>query len=64
MPDLQAAALAPHLLARLAREAPSLDLDIVAPGANGFEALEHGVADAMVGLIDEAPAGIQPAPPL
>ena len=58
MPDLQAAVLAPHLLARLAREAPSLDLDIVAPGTNGIEALEHGVADAMVALIDEAPAGI------
>ncbi|WP_309486595.1 LysR family transcriptional regulator [Sinorhizobium sp. 8-89] len=58
MPDLQAAVLAPHLLARFAREAPSLDLDIVAPGMNGIEALEHGVADAMVALIDEAPAGI------
>ncbi len=59
MPDLQAAALTPHLLARLAREAPSLDLDIVAPGTNGIEALEHGVADAMVALIDDAPAGIR-----
>lgn len=59
MPDLQAVALAPHLLARLAREAPSLDLDIVAPGTNGIEALEHGGADAMVALIDEAPAGIR-----
>ncbi len=59
MPDLQAAALAPHLLARLAREAPSLDLDIVAPGANEIEALEHDDADAMVALIDEAPAGIR-----
>ncbi|WP_369985478.1 LysR family transcriptional regulator [Sinorhizobium fredii] len=58
MPDLQAAALAPRLLTRLAREAPSLDLDIVAPGANGIEALEQGAADAMVALIDEAPAGI------
>lgn len=58
MPDLQAAALAPHLLARLAREAPSLDLDVAAPGTNGFEALEHGGADAMVALLDEAPAGI------
>ncbi len=58
MPDLQAAALAPHLLARLARESPSLDLDIIAPGTNGIEALEQGVADAMVGLLDEAPAGI------
>jgi DNA-binding transcriptional LysR family regulator len=59
MPDLQAAALAPHLLARLAREAPSLDLDIVAPGASGMKALEHDDADAMVALIDEAPAGIR-----
>lgn len=59
MQDLQAAVLAPHLLARLAREAPSLDLDIVAPGTNGFEALEHGTADAMVALIDDAPVGIQ-----
>ena len=58
MPDLQAAALAPHLLACLARESPSLDLDIIAPGTNGIEALEQGVADAMVGLLDEAPAGI------
>ena len=59
MPDLQAAALAPHLLARLAGEAPSLDLDIVAPGTSGFETLENGTADAMVALVDEAPAGIQ-----
>ncbi|WP_144183521.1 LysR family transcriptional regulator [Elioraea rosea] len=59
MPDLQAAALTPGLLALLDREAPSLDLEIVAPGANPIEALEQGVADAMVGLIDEAPAGTQ-----
>lgn len=58
MPDLQAAVLAPHLLTYLAREAPDLDLDIVAPGPNGMEVLEHGGADAMVALIDEAPAGI------
>jgi DNA-binding transcriptional LysR family regulator len=58
MPDLQAAVLAPHLLARLAREAPSLDLEIAAPGTNGLEVLEHGAADAMVALIDAAPAGI------
>ncbi len=59
MPDLQAAALTPGLLALLDREAPSLDLEIVAPGTNPIEALEQGVADAMVGLIDEAPAGIR-----
>lgn len=58
MPDLQAAVLAPHLLARLAQEAPSLDLDIAAPGTNGMEALEQGSAEAMVALIDDAPAGI------
>ncbi|QYU70053.1 molybdopterin-dependent oxidoreductase [Leptolyngbya sp. 15MV] len=59
MPDLQAATLAPHVLALFAREAPSLDLDIVPPGTNPIEALENGVADAIVGLIDDAPAGIQ-----
>lgn len=59
MPDLQAVALVPHLLARLARDAPSLDLDIIAPGTSGIEALEQGAADAMVALIDEAPVGIQ-----
>jgi DNA-binding transcriptional LysR family regulator len=58
MPDLQAAVLAPHLLAHLAREAPSLDVDIVSPGTNGIEVLQQGGADAMVALIDEAPAGI------
>jgi DNA-binding transcriptional LysR family regulator len=59
MPDLHAAVLAPHLLARFAREAPSLDLDIAAPGANGFAALERGDTDALIALIGEAPAGIQ-----
>lgn len=59
MADLQATALAPHLLARLAREAPYLDVDIVAPGTNGFEALEQGAAEAMVALVEDAPAGIQ-----
>ena len=59
MPDLQAVVLAPRLLARLAGEAPLLDLDIIAPGVNPIEALGHGAADAMVALIDEAPAGIR-----
>ena len=59
MPDLQAAALAPHLLARLADEAPALDLDILPPGATLFEALESDAVDAIVGVIDEAPAGIR-----
>lgn len=59
MPDLQAAVLAPSLLVRFAREAPLLDLDIVAPDASGLQALEHGGADAMVALIEDAPAGIR-----
>ncbi|WP_342394677.1 LysR family transcriptional regulator [Sinorhizobium numidicum] len=59
MPDLQAAVIVPRLLARVAGEAPSLDFDIVAPGANGIEALEDNAADAMVALVDEAPAGIR-----
>ncbi|WP_199227211.1 LysR family transcriptional regulator [Aminobacter sp. AP02] len=58
-PDLQAASLAPYLLARLAHEAPLLDLDIDAPGSHGLDLLERGDADAMVALIDEAPAGIR-----
>lgn len=59
MPDLQAATLAPPLLARLARDAPGLDLDIAAASADGIALLEQGEADAMVALIDDAPAGIQ-----
>jgi DNA-binding transcriptional LysR family regulator len=59
MPDLPAAALAPHLLARLAAEAPALDLEILPPGTSLFEALESDAADAIVGVIDEAPAGIR-----
>lgn len=59
MPDLQAAVIVPHLLTRLASEAPFLDFDIVAPGANAIETLEQDAADAMVGLIDEAPSGIR-----
>lgn len=59
MPDLQAAVLVPYLLARFADDAPALDLDILAPGTGMIEALETDAADAMVGLINEAPAGIR-----
>lgn len=59
LPDLLAATLAPHLLARFATEAPGLDLDIAPPGADPIEALERDDADAIVGVIDEAPAGIR-----
>lgn len=59
MTDLHAAVLAPHLLDRLAQEAPSLDLDIIAPGAAIFEALESNAVDAVAGVFHEAPAGIR-----
>lgn len=59
MTDLHAAVLGPPVLARLAAEAPALDLDIVAPGPALMEALESDAVDALVGVIDEAPAGIQ-----
>lgn len=59
MADLEAAALAPHLLARLAAEAPMLDLDIMPPGNPLFETLEDDAVDAIVGVINEAPAGIR-----
>ncbi|WP_166461820.1 LysR family transcriptional regulator [Paracoccus alkanivorans] len=58
MPDLQAAVLAPYLLTHLAKQAPGLDIDIMPPESAAIEALESGAVDAMVGLIDEAPAGI------
>ena len=58
MPDLQASVLMPHLLGALADQAPALDLDVHAPGASALEALENDQADAVVGLIEDAPAGI------
>lgn len=59
MPDLYAAVLGPPLLARFAEEAPGLDLDILAPGPAVIEALETDAVDAVMGVIDEAPAGIR-----
>lgn len=59
MPDLLAAVLMPHLLSRFATEAPALDLDVQAPGAGAIGALEDDAADAIIGLIDEAPPGIR-----
>lgn len=59
MQDLEAATIGPHLLAHLAQQSPHLDLEIIAPGGSGMDALEHGRADAMVALIDNAPAGIR-----
>ena len=59
MPDLLASTLAPPLLSRLATEAPGVGLDVVPPEPGLFEALETDAVDAIVGLIDEAPAGIR-----
>ena len=59
MTDLHAAVLAPRLLARLAAEAPALDLDILPPGPSLMDVLESDAADAVVGVIDEAPAGVR-----
>ena len=59
MTDLHATVLGPPVLAHLAAEAPALDLDIVAPGPALMEALESDAVDAVVGVIDEAPAGIR-----
>ncbi len=58
MLDLQAASLVPFLLARLANEAPALDLDILPPSTTALETLENDAVDAVVGVFDHAPAGI------
>jgi DNA-binding transcriptional LysR family regulator len=57
--DLHAAVLGPPLLARLAAEAPGLDLELVAPGPAALEALESDAVDAVVGVFDAAPAGVR-----
>lgn len=59
MTDLHATVLGPPILARLAAEAPRINLDIVAPGPDLMQALETDAVDAVVGVIDEAPAGIR-----
>lgn len=59
MTDLHATALGPPLLARLAVEAPKLDLDLVAPGPSVMQALEADEIDAAVGVFDDAPAGLR-----
>ena len=58
MLDLQAASLVPFLLARLANESPGLDLDILPPSTTAIESLENDVVDAVIGVFDDAPAGI------
>lgn len=58
MTDLHAAVLAPHLLSRLAEEAPAVDLDIIPPGPAIAAMLENEMVDAAVGVIEVAPSGI------
>jgi len=57
--DLHAAAIAPWLLARLSGDAPGLDLHILPPSGNVIQAIEDDLADAIIGYIEEAPAGIR-----
>ena len=64
MPDLQAAVLAPHLLARLGREAPSLDLDIVAPGTDADRSAGAGYRGCDGGAGRRSPGRHPPARPL
>jgi DNA-binding transcriptional LysR family regulator len=59
MLDLQAASLVPYLLTRLAADAPGLDLDILPPTATAIDTLESDTADAVIGVFDDAPAGIR-----
>lgn len=59
MLDLEAAVLAPRLIARLAEEAPAVDLEVVPPGLRPLEALEADAVDALIGVVEDAPAGIR-----
>lgn len=58
MTDLHAAVLCPPLLALLTAEAPGLDLDIIAPGPAPIETLGNDGVDAVVGVFEAAPAGV------
>lgn len=59
MADLEAAVLAPRLLAFLGDQAPAVDLEVVPPGPKPLEALEADAVDVLVGLVEDAPAGIR-----
>ena len=59
MADLEAAVLAPRLLAHLADQAPALDLEVVPPKRRPIDALESGAVDALIGVVDDAPAGLR-----
>lgn len=59
MLDLEAAVLIPRLIASLAEQAPAIDLEVVPPGGRPLDALGADVADAFIGVVEEAPAGIR-----
>ncbi|WEX09153.1 LysR family transcriptional regulator [Chelativorans sp. AA-79] len=59
MLDLEAAVLGPRLIASFAEQAPAIDLEMVPPGLRPIEALEADAVDALIGVVDEAPAGIR-----
>jgi DNA-binding transcriptional LysR family regulator len=59
MLDLEAAVLTPRLIASLAEQAPAVDLQVVSPGLRPLEALEADAVDALIGVVEDAPAGIR-----
>ncbi|MBP2469409.1 DNA-binding transcriptional LysR family regulator [Sinorhizobium meliloti] len=59
MLDLEAAVLAPRLIASLAVQAPAVDLQVVPPGLRPLEALEADAVDALIGVVEDAPAGVK-----
>lgn len=59
MLDLEAAVLAPPLIERLRDQAPALDLEIVPPGPRPLESLDRDTVDALIGVVEDAPAGIR-----
>ena len=58
-PDLYAAVMTPPLLDIIGREAPGIDLDILAPDPTVVDRLDSDGIDAILGVIDEAPAGVK-----
>lgn len=59
VPDLEAATLAPLLLARFAEHAPGLDLAFVPRRGDSLGMLAADEADIAIGVFDRAPAGFR-----
>jgi len=58
MVDYQSVLLLPRLLARLERDAPGLDVQVVAMGPDLHARLESGDVDLSIGVFDRAEAGL------